>query len=230
MSETQTTDPTVTIVEPPKATETISTTTSPPPPPPTETKVEPKAESKSLLNEEKKDEPKSSAPDSYEAWKVPDGFEIPEATLTEVNGLFKELGVSQEAGQKLVDFYAKQVQAQIEAPYEAYANLRKGWRDEAYADAEIGNKTELNPKVRETISRALDGLDQPEVVAKFKEVMDLTGAGDHPAFIKVFNWLAQKAVEGKHVSGKGPADSGKPAVPRTPAQAMYPNLPSANQS
>lgn len=234
MSETQTTDPSVTILEPEKkeapTTQTPPTDTTPKdtPKPTSEAKVEPKA--KSLLNEPEKegDKPKvEGVPEKYEPWKLPEGFTMDEAVSTKVNDTFKELGISQEAGQKLVDLYAEQIQGAINAPVESYLDLRKGWRDEVAKDPEIGK---IMPEVKQTISRALDGLGQPELATAFKEAMDLTGAGDHPAFVKAFYYLAQKAVEGKHVSGKGPTDQGKPKTPTTPAQAMYPNLPSSAQS
>lgn len=236
MVETPTADPTVTIVEPVKTEITQPSTTTETKPAPTtevkpETKVEakpePKKGEKSLLNED--DKVAQGAPEKYEPWTLPEGFEIPEETAKEVDATFKELGISQEAGQKLVDFYAKQAQAALTAPYEAYAEMRKSWRDSVAADPEIGK---ILPQVKQTISRALDGLNNPKLVAEFKEAMDFSGAGDHPAFIKAFYQLAQKAVEGKHVSGSGPAKTGQTAPnarPPSMAEALYPNGPSTKQ-
>ena len=185
----------------------------------------------SLLNkDEKKEEAKTGAPEKYEAWKLPEGFQFAEGKAEKIEAAFKELGISQDAGQKLVDMYVEEISAIANAGAEAYMNLRKEWVDAVKADPEIGKSL---PQVKANIARALDGLGQPEAVTAFKEAMDLTGAGDHPAFIKVFNWLAQKAVEGRQISGKGPSPEGQKgpnAKPASPAQAMYPNLPSANQS
>jgi len=59
-------------------------------------------------------------------------------------------------------------------------------------------------------------------------VMDSTGAGDNPAFIKAFYKLAQRVTEGSYVQGRGPAEVTAPGGRRpSPAQAMYPNLPSS---
>jgi len=224
---TPTSDPTVTILEPAKTEPTTVSTTETKPSQSTETKVESKVEpkDKSLLNEEDNKPPVGDAPEKYEAWKLPDGFEMPEAKLTLVNDTFKELGISQEAGQKLVDLYAGQLKEEIEAPYKAYTDLRKTWRDEVAADPKIGK---ILPQVKQDIARALDGIGDPVLVTAYKEAMDLTGAGDHPAFIKVLHALAQRAVEGKPVTGKGPAGVTAPgAKPTTGAAALYPNLPSA---
>jgi hypothetical protein len=59
--------------------------------------------------------------------------------------------------------------------------------------------------------------------------MDYTGAGNNPAFIRAFFKLAERLVEGSHVTGKGPVQvrqdgtSGRPSA----AAAMYPNLSGA---
>jgi hypothetical protein len=58
--------------------------------------------------------------------------------------------------------------------------------------------------------------------------MDLTGAGDNPAFIKAFWKLSQHVVEGKPAPGGGPSPHGQVAVGQAQrpsiAQAMYPSL------
>jgi hypothetical protein len=213
---TQTADPTVTIVEPPKVEEKKPEVKKP------EEKKEP-----SLLN--KKDDKAEGVPEKY-TFTVPEGMEMSEEVQAKTGEVFKELGLTQAQADRLVAFHAEQTAAQAKAPYEAYLDMRKGWRDEVAADPEIGKQL---PVVKQTIAKALDGLGQPELVKAFKESMDLTGAGDHPAFIKAFYYLAQKATEGKHVSGTGPTGPGTKApgsAPRNAAQALYPNLPSANQS
>jgi hypothetical protein len=57
--------------------------------------------------------------------------------------------------------------------------------------------------------------------------MDITGAGNNPAFIRAFFKLAQQVTEGRHVAGRGPSTAGQSnpsAAPRTAGEALYPNL------
>lgn len=180
-----------------------------------------KAESKdkSLLNDDKA----TGAPEKYEPFKVPEGFTLDETVATEAGTLFKELNLSQEAGQKLIDMYAAKTSEAAEAPYKAYTDMRKEWRDTINADPEIGHKI---PEVKTTISRAIDAMGDPKLAQDFRSAMDLTGAGDNPAFIKAFYKLAQLVGEGKPVSGKGPSPHGQgnQAAPPSVAGAMYPNL------
>lgn len=192
--------------------------------------VEPKAKDEPSLLNKKDDAAKpeakpAGAPEKYEPFKVPEGFALDPAVATEAGTLFKELGLSQDAGQKLIDLYSAKTAAAAEAPYKLYAETRQKWQADVKADPEIGGKL---AEVKTTVSRALDAVAGSELSKQFREAMDLTGAGDHPAFIKAFYKLAQAVGEGTIVKGGGPTvpgqkASGSPARP-TAAHALYPNL------
>lgn len=195
--------------------------TPPTPPPSTESSTKSTEESKSLLNEEVKQE----APESYEPWTLPDGYALDETVGKEVSDLFRGMNLTQAQGQALMDFYVGKTQEAYQQPYQAYQEMRKGWQDAVKADKELGPKLAV---VKTSVARMIDGIGDPALASSFREAMDLTGAGDNPAFIKVFYRLAQKLTEGGHVSGKAPSPLGQTAPgsgPRTAAQAMYPNLP-----
>lgn len=161
---------------------------------------------------EKKTEAKAIVPEKYEPFKAPEGYEYDAKGLEEASTLFKELGLSQEQGQKIMDVYAaKSLEAAKDAGergQKAYAEMRAGWQAEVKADPEIGKNL---PAVKATIGRALDSLGDPKLANDFKAAMDLTGAGDHPAFVKAFYKLAQSVVEGGHVTGGGPSAHGQSA-------------------
>lgn len=189
-----------------------------------------KQEDKSLLNqdEEKK---ATGAPEAYEPFKAPEGMELDKELVGKAQEMFKEMNLTQEQGQKLVDFFVAQQIEASDAPYKAYDEMRETWRSEVKADHEIGNKL---PQVKVNIGKLYDTLGDAELVKGFKAAMDLTGAGDHPAFIKVMNKVALLVTEGTHVNGRGPSGAGQEGPdkkPATAAAAIYPNLPSsANRS
>lgn len=174
---------------------------------------------------EQKPEVKAGAPDKYEDFKVPEGIKLEGETLTAAQGLFKGLGLTQEAAQSLVDFHTKQMTEAANAPVTAYNEMRDGWKAATSADPELGPKAAA---IKENIGRAYDTLGDPKLVADFKEAMNLTGVGDHPAFIKVLNKWATQVTEGRNVRAGGPSEHGqndKGAKERpTVAQGMYPNL------
>lgn len=172
-----------------------------------------------------------AAPETYEAFKAPEGYEYDAKALEEVTPIFKEARLSQESAQKLMDLYAAKsleaIKDAAEAGQKAYDEMQKSWRDATIADKDIGGKL---PQVKVDIDRALNTLNDKPLVDEFKKAMDLTGAGNHPAFVKAFHKLAQAVIEGTHVAGAGPSKFGQTAngldTKLTGARAMYPNLPS----
>jgi hypothetical protein len=180
------------------------------------------------LNQEAPKAP-AGAPDKYEAWTVPEGFSIDEPTSAEAGTLFKEMGLSQAQGQKLVDFYSKHSKATSDHLSDLVRQQNETWQNEAKNHPDLRGKLDPGGPVLTTISRALDGLGNAQLKAEFQQAMDFTGAGNHPAFIRAFYAMAQKLTEGTHVAGNGPSPLGQQAPgsarPPTVARAMYPNLP-----
>lgn len=166
-----------------------------------------------------------AVPDKYE-FKLPEGFELKAETNTEVQELFKGLGLSQESAQKLVDFHAKEVKAVADAGASAVEAMRTEWRNTTVKDPVLGDGKGLKGEVAATIAKGIDALG-PDIAKGFRQAMDETGMGDHPAIIKAIHVFAQRVTEGTHVAGKGPSESKAPNAPTSAASAMYPNLPSA---
>jgi hypothetical protein len=166
------------------------------------------------------------APEAYADFKLPEGLTFDTKSLDAAKDMFKEFGLSQDAAQKLVDFQAQRELALRDSNTKAMEDMRAQWRADAAKDPVIGSKLETD--VREQVGKALALLD-PKVVSDFKDAMNLTGAGDNPAFIRAFYDLALKVNEGKHVSGTGPSGPGqqKPGTSERPslAEALFPNLP-----
>lgn len=211
---------------------TPATTTTPPtstpstPEKPAEGKP---AEGKSTVLNEGKPAALTGAPEKYEGFAAPEGMEFNQERLAPVLETFKELNLSQAGAQKIMDLYTKEVTEANEAPYQLWQDTQEQWRNEIARDPVIGGKLD---QVRASTSKMIDGLGDPKLAADFRAAMDFTGAGNNPAFIRLFYQLAQRMTEGSAVSGGGPAGVGTPGggKPSSVAQAMYPNLPSGNRS
>lgn len=196
----------------------------------TETKTETTSatssqEDKSLLNKDVKAAASPGAPEKYTDFTVPEGYTLDETVLKESSELFKSLNLDQAGAQKLIDMYVAKTSEAFQQPYKAYKDMREGWVKEIKADPEIGAKLD---QVKSTVARAIDGLGDAKLADSFREAMDVTGAGDHPAFIRVFYRLAQLVTEGKPVAGSGPSAHGQRqpgAAPVSAARALYPNNP-----
>ena len=167
-----------------------------------------------------------AAPETY-TFKAPDGATLDPKAIEAATAVFKELNLPQDAAQKLVDFYAAQTKTAAEAPYKAFAEMTSKWKDEvasAYGkDIEPGGKHFIS------VGRLLSQLGPAE--SAFREAMNNTGAGSHPAFVAAFIKLADMLGEGSHVAGNQPSPLGQTPGGTKPApslaQALYPHLTSA---
>jgi hypothetical protein len=191
---------------------------------------------KSVLNQKaegevKKEEAKTGAPEKYEDFKVPDGVKLDPAAIAKVAPIFKELGLSQEGAQKLVDTYRELSAEAAAAPYKAYQDTVAGWLKESQDHPDLRGKLGPGQEVNVRIAKLLDGVPDAKLASDFREAMDITGVGNHPAFIRLMDHFAKQLTEGTHVAGNGPSEGGqrRPGDSAKPgaAAAMWPSLPSA---
>ncbi|MEY2703263.1 MAG: hypothetical protein RLY43_1901 [Bacteroidota bacterium] len=142
---------------------------------------------------------KPNAPTDYEDFKALDGLIYDTESATEFKDVAKELNLTQDQAQKLVDLYGKNILAQQEQQQEQ----SNQWFNESkkqYKQSEI----DLASK---TIGRFAD-----------KETIDLlgqSGLGNHPKMIGLFKKIGEQISEGKMV------DAG--TTPKEPN--YYPGLP-----
>jgi len=168
--------------------------------------------------------PPVGAPDAYE-FKAPDGESLDAAVIEKVSPIFKELNLSTEQAQKLVDFYSAHTKESQTAVAKAVEDMRTEWRTQIMSDKDLGGKIE---QVKVELGRAKDRLPA-EVRSAFEEAMNVTGMGDHPAIVKGLYEFAKLVNEGTHVGGGAPSPHGQArtgtANQPTLAGALYPHLP-----
>lgn len=213
---------------PQQTTETTTQTTAPLQEP---TSTEQAGET-SLLNTEDKSEGKDTtapkAPDAYADFKLPDGAKIDSKLLEEATPIFKELGLSQDAAQRLVDFYSKHTGDSIASLQESNRATRAEWvgQSNEWMNANGGKeaiKTNIGNALNQIFS--IDGAPDTKAIGEFRKFMDWTYAGDNPYFVRAFATMAKAFNEGKAVQGDGPSKFGqlKPGTGDRPslAQALY---------
>lgn len=166
----------------------------------------------------KLDEPPAPAPAApepitFEALKVPEGFQVDEATQASLLEAINTPDLPPaERAQKLLDLGANLVQKVHEDNYAAWTTQQTAWQDEVRADPEIGG--EKLPPVLGEISKLLDTYGTPEV----RQIMDATGAGNNIHVVKMLHKIAKDLSEGGPVSGA-------PSLPKESlAERMYPSM------
>lgn len=177
------------------------------------------------------------APATYADFKAPEGYELDKALATEAGVMFKEMNLTQEQAQTLVDFYSAQSTKSSNLALQSVRDMRAGWVDqiksnpEYKGDFDAQGKIKPDSKVLVGIGRMLDSLGDAKLASEFRQAMGLTGAGDHPAVWAMLHRLSNHFAEGSSVRGNGPSahgqDSKGQAASISAASAIYPNLPSA---
>lgn len=191
--------------------------------------VDPKAVDPKAAPKDPKAEP-GKVPDKYE-FKAPEGRELDAKAIEAATPIFKELGLTQDQAQKLIDLQVARDTEAATASEKLVSDTRAEWRDKVVKDPTLGDgKDNLRPEVKANIAKAMASLT-PEMKTSFTEALDMTGAGDNPAIIAAMNAFGKMLSEGTAVRGGGPSPNGQHApgtnVKPTPAQAMYPKLPSS---
>ena len=151
-------------------------------------------------------------PDTYADFVMPEGMPLDEAVLSEASPLFKELGLNQEQAQKLIDVYAKQVQAGSTKQIDDFNQLMNDWRDQSKNDGEFGgDKFDENVKVAQS---AISKYGTPEL----KQLLDEHGVGNHPEVIRFMVRVGRTLNE--DVPG---SIGGTPTKAEDAVSILYPN-------
>lgn len=158
------------------------------------------AERKGLLVAE--DEPKPEgdelgtlgAPEGDYEVKAPEGGVLDPTVMGELGAVAKELNLSQDAVQKLVDRVAPVWQKQGLAQVDKF---RKEWTEQSMADKEFGgNNFDANIKA---VNKAYAKFTTPELRTLFEE----SGLNCHPEVIRMFHRMAKATSDGRFIKGTG---------------------------
>lgn len=166
------------------------------------------------------------APETYAAFRAPENYKLDEELIATVTPMFKEMNLSQDQAQKLVDFYSKNAIATGEQLTKAVTDMKAEWAAQIEKSPDLGGAR--SDQVRATIARALGQLPK-EIETKFRDALTFTGAGIHPDVVRGVWKLAELLTEGQHVPGGNPSPLGMTPNGRaqrpSAAEALYPNLP-----
>lgn len=149
----------------------------------------------------------------YTDFVLPEGMELDSALLDQAIPVFKELGLTKEQSQKLIDLHASQIQNSIKSQAESFDQLKQDWRSQTEKDNEIGGD-----KLQETVATAriaLEKLGTPELT----KLLDDFGIGNNPEMIRFM------ARVGSFMREDSPGKTGTPVVgtKKDRASVLYPN-------
>ena len=144
----------------------------------------------------------------YEPFQLPEGITADEEVLGEFKATAKELGLSQEGAQKLVELQSKMALKQQEVMRQAQAQ----WVEAAKSDKEFGGEA-LTQNLG-VARKALDAFASPDL----RKLLNDSGLGNHPEVIRTFVRVGKAISEdGRIVTGT------KATTPADPAKRLFPN-------
>lgn len=147
------------------------------------------------------------APERYE-FTAPEGSELDAAVTDAFAGVAKELNLTQDAAQKVLNQMAPVIAQRQAAQVQA---VRQAWREQATADKEFGGD-----KLAENLGaarKAMDAFASPGL----KQTLEQTGLGNHPEVIRMFVKVGKAISQDGFVTGQpGAAQAADP-------KRFYPN-------
>jgi hypothetical protein len=139
----------------------------------------------------------NEVPETYEAYKLPEGVQVDEALLGEFNTVAKELGLTQAQAQKLVDLQAKTAAAgdtgRAEYLEQALKAQSDTWVNEIKNDPELGGA-----KFDATVSTAVKAIST-FFGDDFRQLLNDSGIGNNPALIRGMHKIGVAISEDKLV-------------------------------
>ncbi len=159
---------------------------------------------------EGKEHKQEGAPEKYE-FQAGEGVELDNEALKDFEPVARDLNLTNEQAQKLVDAYPKILAGVQQRQAEAWQAQTEQWAADVKADKDIGgDKLTANLS---SAQRALDQFGTPEL----KEYLNGTGLGNHPELVKTFIKIGKAMSEDGMVSGSK-------TTTQSVAQRMYPNM------
>lgn len=162
-------------------------------------------------SESEANSPTLGAPEEGYSFKPAEGTNVhlDEASYKQFAEVAKELNLSQEAAQKIVDKMEPMLQARVNT-------LRKAWMAESRQDAEFGGANfETNIKA---INRAYLATTTPEL----REVLKASGLVNHPEVLRHFYGLSKALGDGTFITSKGAQERADRSDPRNFYKGMNP--------
>ena len=169
-------------------------------------------------DKDKDDDKPDGAPETYSDFDMPEGVEINEADLGEFHTIAKELNLTQDQAQSLVDYQSKRAQALTERMdndlADAIEKQQNDWIKELKDDKDFGGDN-LDKNVGLAV-KVVNKFGSPEL----KDVLNSSGMTNNPELVKMFNRIG-KAISEDSLDSE--SENGETGSGKSLADKLYPN-------
>lgn len=158
-----------------------------------------------------------ATPEAYQAFKLPEGFQLADADAATLTTLGREFKLDQAGAQKMVDAaaaYGQRLVAETEAKRQkATGDQDAAWASEIERDPQLGGAA--MPKTLELLGRARAAFDPKNEVG---QLLAAHGLANNPALVRLFRSIGEALREDSPPPGGA---GGAPA--KDVAEILYPN-------
>jgi len=164
-----------------------------------------------------------AVPEKYE-FKSPEGAEIDPSKIEVFGETAKELGLTQNQFQQLVEYDIKRSASAMQEMSAQFSERISHWADETKADKELGGES-LDENLG-LAKRAIDTFGSPQLAKLIDAPSDTNpeglGLGSHPEVIRLFYRVGRAISESDLVTGDTKIEG------RDSLERMYPTMFAAN--
>lgn len=133
-----------------------------------------------------------AAPEKYE-FKTAEGQELDAEAVKAFEPIAKELNLSNEQAQKLVDVYGSKIMPKlVEQQAAQWQQQIEQWAEQVKADKDLGTDASIG-----AAQKAMDKFGSPEL----KQYLNETGLGNHPELVRIFANIGKAMSEDGLVTG-----------------------------
>lgn len=162
----------------------------------------------------------------YEGLRFPEGMKAGDKTLSEFQAFAQEHNLSREQAQKALDYAGPRIKAAVEGQHRLWHEQQKTWTTRARGI--FGQNAEHALEVARSVYQLSDKnplVTSQAQAAKLREVLNLTGAGNHPEVVRLFFRLGKyletrQGPQGKFLGSMYPNMTAKEEDSKT----MYPRM------
>lgn len=175
------------------------------------------------------DEPAPPPEVKFEPFTLPEGIQLDNDRVKEFTGLLADLetngklehNLAQEFGQKAVEFHINEVKRVAEDLTKFYQTAwdkqKTDWKESFLKDPEIGGNR-FQTTVNSAISFIKTHGGTEDQQTEFRNLMETSGLGNHPAMIRMLANANTAMSEGKPLAAAKPV-----SAPKSKITAMYGN-------
>lgn len=148
-------------------------------------------------------------PDAYQL-KMPEGVALDRDLLSEATPVLRDLGLSNDQASRLVPLAIRVQERIVDGLADEHSALKADWARATRNDPKIGGR---NWKETERLAAIALNSGGAGPGSEVRELLNETGLGNHPAFVRLFRSLGYQLAAAK----------GKGGLQRSRAEILYPD-------